>query len=165
MWKCELCPVNHFKVAQGNDVSCKQCTGKLSIDHGKRTACIDPYQEIAPDIWNAEFTFTFSISTVGLGMTLLVILVFLNKRETPIVRLSDFKLSIFHLSINGVIFITLPISFSSQTLQYELCVMRVSVVSIFYTLNIGIVFIKSQKLLQAFLSKVRKRFDCNSLWY
>eukprot|EP00111_Clytia_hemisphaerica_P016769 TCONS_00049733-protein len=40
--RCELCPENTIKLGTG-DGSCTPCTGVLSVDNGKRTACIDPY--------------------------------------------------------------------------------------------------------------------------
>ena len=64
---------------------------------------------------------------------------------------SDFKVSILHISIHAVTLIVTPFAFFTN----EACITKPMVFTTLYTLNIGIVFIKSQKLLLAFMSKVR----------
>ena len=64
---------------------------------------------------------------------------------------SDFNVSILHMTIHTVTLIVTPFTFFTN----HTCVPKPLIFTNLYTLSIGIVFIKSQKLLQAFLSKVR----------
>ena len=153
-WKCESCPVNHFKSAYGN-TACKPCSGRLSVNNKDRTGCLDPYTDL-PLQFSSEKIFVISICCVGMIGTLLTLLVFLRQKNSPIVSLSDFKLSVGHLILMVFIFVTVMFSMLwQQNHLNQFCVVKVLFVSIAYVFNVGIVFIKSQELLQAFLSKIR----------
>ena len=60
-----------------------------------------------------------------------------------------------HLTLILLISIGLMYSLLIHPANSQFCVLKLSFVSVGYTLNVEIVFIKSQKLLQAFLSTVR----------
>ena len=149
-WVCIPCAKNHFKATTGNR-KCTPCKGKRSIDNGKRTACIDPYANVFIDYSSREFLIIGIASLLALLAVIGTLLCFIINKNTPIVVISDFKVSILHMSIHAVTFIVTPFAFFTN----EVCITKPLVFTILYTLNIGIVFIKSQKLLQAFLSKVR----------
>uniref|UniRef100_A0A7M5XG76 G-protein coupled receptors family 3 profile domain-containing protein n=2 Tax=Clytia hemisphaerica TaxID=252671 RepID=A0A7M5XG76_9CNID len=152
-WKCEFCPVNHIKPTFGN-THCIPCQGIQSIDNGLRTKCIDPYREVDLEM-DFERIFAASLCAIGLIMALLNMSVFTLKKDTPMVRLSDYQLSMAHMTLCGLIFVANLCALLTKPTKNWNCVSRVLLVSVFYVLNIGIVFIKSQKLLQAFLSQVR----------
>ena len=149
-WVCIACPKNHFKPDAGNH-ECTLCKGRFSIDNGNRTACIDPYTNVFMDFSSKEFYIIGSASLLGISIVISTLVTFIIKRNTPIVMTSDFKVSILHISIHGVTLIVTPFAFFTN----QSCITKPLVFTTLYTLNIGIVFIKSQKLLLAFLSKVR----------
>ena len=149
-WICTPCPDNHFKADSGNH-ECITCKGRLSVNNEDRTACIDPYTNVFVDYSSKESYIIGSVSLFALLIAIATMLTFIVKRNTPIVMTSDFKVSILHLSIHAVTLIATPLAFFTN----EICITKPLVFTTLYTLNIGIVFIKSQKLLQAFLSKVR----------
>ena len=149
-WICIPCPENHFKADAGNH-ECTPCKGRLSIDNGKRTACVDPYTNVSIDYSTKEFYITGSVSLLGLFIVMATLITFIINRNTPIVMTSDFKISVFHLCVHSLTLLSTPLTFFTN----EICIIKPLIFSTLYTLNIGIVFIKSQKLLQAFLSKVR----------
>ena len=154
-WMCEPCPVNHFKANEGNETQCKRCSGVLSIDNGKRTRCIDPYTETPLQV-TEERIFVLVLCGIGIFMTFGTMIVFTIKRDSPIVRLSDYKLSMFHMTLICVIFGGILFSlWLVQLIKFGICLMKILIVSIGYVLNVGVLFIKSQKLLKAYLSKVR----------
>ena len=152
-WKCVLCPENTIKPLSGNG-TCEECTGRFNVDDGKRTSCIDPFTNIHVDFNDTEFVFLVGLSGCGLLLTILTALVFMIKRKTPIVSVSDFTISLIHMSIMGLLFVTVPSTFIGRP-DFPKCISRLLSVGFLYATNIGIVFIKSQKLLLAFLSKVR----------
>ena len=149
-WICIPCAKNHFKPDAGNH-ECTLCKGRLSIDNGNRTACIDPYTNVFLDFSSKEFFIIGSASLLGILIVTLTLVTFIIKRNTPIVTTSDFKVSILHMTIHGVTLIVTPIIFFTN----QVCITKPLVFTTLYTLNVGIVFIKSQKLLLAFLSKMR----------
>jgi len=153
-WKCIPCPDNHIKRFYGNS-GCVPCTGVLSIDNGIRTRCVDPYKKFYVEIFNEEFVAVFSLSAVGVLSTLFSMVVFVLKRNTPIVTTSDFVVSIIQMSITCLIFVVTPLPFLKNASSAFVCTWRTLNISVLYALNIGIQFIKSQKLLNACRSKIR----------
>ena len=152
-WKCLLCPKNTYKPLSG-DGTCKKCTGRFNIDNGKRTSCTDPYMNVHIDLSNSEFIFLLGLSFFGALMTSFSLIVFVIRRKTPIVLVSDYKISTIHMVIIFLLFVTVPSTFIGKPL-FDKCILRLLSFSVLYVTNIGIVFIKSQKLLVAFLSKVK----------
>ena len=152
-WKCVLCPENTVKPLSGNG-TCEKCTGRFNIDDGKRTSCIDPFTNIHVGFNDSEFVILVGLSSSGLILTILIGLVFVIKRKTPMVSVSDFIFSLIHMSIMGLLFVIIPSTFFGIP-DFPKCISRLLSVSLLYATNVGIVFIKSQKLLLAFLSKVR----------
>ena len=152
-WRCDLCPVNHYKPTVG-DNGCIPCRGQFNIDNGHRTQCIDPYKSVNPNIMEQIlFRTLMSLSIIGILFAVLNLSIFIVKRKTPVVVSSDFIASVIHLiiiTVQYVMVVTLQFVSPSE----KVCLMRVSIISIFYALSISFMFVKSQKLLQAFLSKV-----------
>ena len=70
-WKCEQCPINHFKSKYDN-TTCQPCSGKFSIDNGHRTACVEngkmALQEIPLQMSN-ERVFVVTICSIGVLAT------------------------------------------------------------------------------------------------
>ena len=114
-----------------------------------------PTQMFSSITQQREFYIIGSISVIGLLIVILTLITFIIKRETPIAITSDFKVSILHMSIHAVTLMVAPFAFFTK----QSCIIKPLVFTTLYTLNIGIVFIKSQKLLMAFLSKVRLTAD------
>ncbi|XP_066919756.1 G-protein coupled receptor family C group 6 member A-like [Clytia hemisphaerica] len=149
-WICVRCQKNHHKPDFGNHL-CYPCEGRLSIANGKRTACLDPYTNIFVSYQPKVFYIIGVISSVGSLTAILTLIIFVIKRNTPIVTTSDFKVSTLHISIQAVTMIIAPFLYFMN----HNCVSKPLVFTTLYTLDVGIVFIKSQKLLQAFLCKVK----------
>ena len=152
-WKCVLCPENTFKPFSGNR-SCQKCPGRFNIDNGKRTVCIDPYENVQIGLSNQEFVLLVVLCALGASLTFFSLIVFVVKRKTPIVSVSDYTVSLIHMVIIGLLFVTVPFTFIGKP-NFHICTWRLISISVFYVTNIGIVFMKSQKLLLAYLSKVR----------
>ena len=148
-WICTPCPENHFKSDAGNH-HCTPCKGQLSVDNGERTACVDPYTDLSVIYTSKEFYIITSISMSVLLVAIVTITTFIIYRKTPIVMVSDFKISLLHMVILALTLVVTPLVFFTD----HFCITKSLTFSILYTFNIGIVFIKSQKLLRAFLSKV-----------
>ena len=97
-WKCILCPKNTHKPFSG-DGRCQTCTGRFNIDNGKRTMCTDPYQNVYIGLSNSEFSLLLTLDLMGIFVTLFSVIVFVVKRKTPMVSVSDYLISMIHMSI------------------------------------------------------------------
>ncbi|XP_066910275.1 uncharacterized protein [Clytia hemisphaerica] len=153
-WLCKPCPSNTIKPDYGN-TACTKCTGLLSIDNGNRTKCIDPYSNISPvALASSEFIFLITFCALGFIFSSFNLFIFTVKRNSPIVKLSDYNVSIIHNILSCWIFTTVLLAFFAKP-QLVICRIKPLIITILYTINIGIVFIKSQKILQAFSSRVK----------
>ena len=91
---------------------------------------------------------------IGTCLTLTVIVVFHLRRETPIVRSSDYHISLIHLSSIAITYIVGLLSIFIN-ISKEMCIARNLNISIFYCLNAACIYTKSEKILDVFKSKVR----------
>ena len=154
-FKCRLCPSNTIKAGNG-DGPCKRCDGKLSADNGLRTLCEDPFTNKSLSLdYNMKYTI---LGLIGIGAFLATtfLILFIVKRSTPIVRISDVYLALSHLTIELLSFIScfmFYVVFSTHT-RY-VCIGRNLILSVLYTSNIALVYIKSFKLINAFSSNVK----------
>ena len=153
-FKCDPCPLNTIKVDFA-DGPCVPCTGTLSIDNGKRTACIDPYNNVKMFFNQQQHILTLSLSCFGTFLTSFVIIVFYVNHETPIVLSSDKNWSFVHLASLLGIFIGIICLYALPYLEVEICVCRNLIYSIIYTFHVACLYVKSQKLVKAFNSKIR----------
>ena len=104
-WRCDLCPVNHYKPTIGDD-GCIPCRGKFNIDNGDRIKCVDPFKDVHPKPFGEPlFKIALAISTIGCFATIITLYVFIQKRQTPVVLMSDFKVSVIHLAVIIAIFV------------------------------------------------------------
>eukprot|EP00111_Clytia_hemisphaerica_P007745 TCONS_00022494-protein len=153
-WRCDLCPVNYHKSTIG-DNGCIPCHGRFSIDNGDRTACIDPYIDVyQTPIERTLFKISLSASCFGGFSTMATLVLFIKKRETPVVATADSKMSILHLFAILVIFIFSPVIEILHP-SMEVCVGKTIITSTVFVFIVTIGFVKSQKLLKAFLSAVQ----------
>ena len=168
--KCELCPANHVKLDFGPG-KCEPCHGKRNIDNGQRTACIDQYQDVFLTLNKAQLYVLNALVLSGLLSTLLISVVFLVHRNTVIVRVSDLGISMVHLGAVSVTYSCTWLTFTDvldvfSTVSEDnmnsvatVCLMRQLIKTIPYTLNVALVYTRSEKLLSAFKSKIRVTVD------
>ena len=152
--RCELCPVNTFKLGTG-DGPCVPCTGVLNIDNGKRTACIDPYIN-KPLLFDEEQRLIVYVSSgSGCLLALFILILFVLKRHTPVVRSSDKFLSFLHLGSLLLTFLCTGYLYTLSNLEIDICIGRTLIFSVLYTLHVSCLYTKSHKLVKAFASKVK----------
>ena len=181
---CDLCPVNFVKYSIGGiggggiTNGCRRCHGQLSIDNGARTSCIDPFKNRILKLLHMQTSILNVLVYSGLVLTLGISVLFLVHRGTVIVRVSDANVSLMHLGSLFVVYITVWLTYTNTGVQLlykdkidngrvddgddiikgrsqALCVVRLLIKTIPYTLNVALVYTKSEKLLSAFLSKIK----------
>ena len=153
-WTCRKCPLNYYKNLVG-DSPCKRCP-QYHTSNVLRTFCFDLYQETFLNTNMLLVQLTIAVSSSLVLITLFAISVFINYRCTPLVQAMDFRLSNFHLLSIAVPLLFNLMVFQGKPNMYR-CVCRPLSIAVFNTITISIVLVKSQKLLQAFNSKIKVR--------
>ena len=151
-WRCNQCPVNTVKPLKG-DGQCFPCFS-FSISDKYHTRCYDPYNKVFIKIEWTSVKLCMATSGFLFASSLLIIFVFMGNKHTWIVKSSDLKISITHLTLLMVNFI-LPNLFSfvdSNWLYWTVYLLSISLIN---CCCLSIVLVKSKKLLQAFNSKVQ----------
>ena len=152
-YMCKPCPTNHYKATVGNR-ACAKCPG-FYVSDKRRTKCTDPFHDAYLSVFTSV-TGTCCILLVLFGslLSLASFLVFVVKRQTPIVKISDAPVSFVQLAL---IFLTFP---AGYFLYFEKptavkCASRPLLVAIVYNINISIILVKSHKLVMVFSAKTR----------
>lgn len=151
-FRCDQCPLNHIKTTFG-DSKCKLCPGYF-ISNKIRTLCIDPFQSHYFTFSSVEGYLCLMGSVFTGSLASFTIVVYAWKRHTPIVKISDRTFTFFHLWSLMIINIILPFVYIGKPSILK-CVSRPVAVGLLYNLNISIVLVKSNKMVQAFQSKIR----------
>ena len=148
-WTCRQCRRGSSKETFGN-ATCKPCPAFYKSNN-KTTQCYDPYFK--------KFTGGFYIACVVLSFTaevlhLFIMVVYIVYRKTPICKSIDTNLTIVHLLSSFSLIVFLHVIKRDEPNEW-LCLLIPVIVGMNYCLFVGVVIIKSQKLLKAFNSKVK----------
>ena len=157
-FQCVKCPINYIITNSGN--ICRPCKDLRYIDNGNRTLCIDPFKDNFPAFEASNFCIVVILSTLAAVSCFIFLIIFIINRNTPVVKVSDYHVSLLHLS---TLFTTTILTVFSYTFPpnvwgisfLTICVSRNLLLTVFYASNVAFIFIKSQKLLNAFLSALR----------
>lgn len=148
-WKCFVCQTNHVKPTYGN-VKCQQCPLN-TIANKNQTYCR------AKVNIRIRFTETYGfiillLSCISISINSLTIFMFLWKRTTPVVRSSNFCLSMGQLFCHLVVFL-LPALFLGENTLLK-CQLRSYGTSLFYILIIAVSLTKITQMLDIFNMKM-----------
>ena len=152
--RCVQCPPNHFKADYGDNI-CRKCTSPKSVHNGDRTGCLDIFTDVQLQLAPVQRIIVASLGALGLILDSVILSVFVMKRATPRVRTSDVVISCTQLAVLLILHLSLILVYVDTTLVFSKCIARNLMLTVLYAANIGLVFTKSQKLLDAYLSKTR----------
>ena len=148
---CFPCKINFYKNKKGNS-SCIKCPVYMA-SNTNRDACFDTYKWNYPTLKKISVLMAFFSNILGEIFCLFAIITFMYKRDTPIIRAMDFKVTIFHLLTLSITFISLPFLFIRKPSK-AICILRPVGVSTLFNLSLAFVIIKSQRLLRIFQAKL-----------
>ena len=117
--------------------------------------CIDPFTNVKMFFNHQQEFISMTFSGFGALVTVSVIILFVVKRETPIVRSSDKVLSLLHLTSLLGVFLGVNTLHNPPSLEVETCIGRNLIYSFTYTFHVACLYTKSQKLVTAFSSNIR----------
>ena len=114
---CIKCPLKFIKPNSGIHKS-TECDGYF-VSNEERTECVDPLQITYITINRISGRTALAISLIGGINTLLVLIVFILKSKTPIVRATDYKLTFIQIVVCFGIFLSLPIVYLGKLSFYK----------------------------------------------
>ena len=154
-WKCQFCPPNQTNPNPESSNECTPCTGAHNVDDGQRLKCVDPYTCQYVVFTGIELYITITLTVLGSTLAIMILSIFIIYRETMTVKVADTHISFFHLIITSLTICSTCALYIIPLKTTAICIQRNLVLTILYSSNVGLVFTKSQKILNAFLSTVR----------
>ena len=152
-WKCISCDADTVKKAVGLQV-CSKCDKSISMANQNQTECLHyKYDFFTPSKTKVDMVLVLSLS--GFLYTVFFLSVFAIYRNTPVVKASNFLLSVIQLSIHAMLNMHIFISILPQV--KIICIGNVIVGGYLLKLVIGIYIIKTNQLLSVFKSKTMLR--------
>lgn len=152
-WKCISCDADTVKKAVGLQV-CSKCDKLISMANKNQTECLHyKYDFFTPSKTKVDMVLVLSLS--GFLYTVFFLSVFAIYRDTPVVKASNFLLSVIQLSIHAMLNMHIFISILPQV--KIICIGNVIVGGYLLKLVIGIYIIKTNQLLSVFKSKTMLR--------
>ena len=144
-WTCVRCPENQIKSSAGN-FKCHECPYD-TIPNKDRTQCT---RRMNLDIKYNDYAgiiISFT-STVSIVINLIILMTFILKRHTPLVRSSAFKLSLIQLICHLLFFIAS--FFTMREFTNKTCILLPSVYFFLNTIIIAITITKVSRLVLIF---------------
>ena len=109
-YSCQKCPHNFFKFGHKNTTKCQRCP-ELTTSSTNRESCYSLYRKKYLSLLNPVSIISVILCSFGFIFTFLIISVMLKYRDTPMVKASDFHMSIIHLIFTSLQFIVLLLLF------------------------------------------------------
>ncbi|XP_066918212.1 uncharacterized protein [Clytia hemisphaerica] len=152
-WYCETCHELYFR--NENQTSCRKCPQGEMSDRS-RTYCFDPYTKLYLQ-FNTRSPATLVIVSLS-GLLLLIVIftliMYLRKRDTPIVMASSSHVTLCQILAHAVLTVSSVCVFIGYP-NYVKCISRPIVVGVLFTLITSINLGKTHKVLLIFKAKLR----------
>ena len=144
-WHCPQCSSDSKKMEEGN-FKCTKCP-KDTLSNSDRTKCLN----LSPSyirLYDYRGVIISSFSLASVVLNIFVMVVFISKRQTPVIRSSNFTFSMVQLTCHLVIFVLNTLCIGEQNLLK--CRVRSYGTWFSYTLIISMVITKVTRLLVIF---------------
>ena len=151
-WTCQLCGPGFYKAIYGN-TSCQLCP-PLYMSNEKRDSCFDPYILKVISIGQPFTLVAIGLTCFGFMSCFGVLLAFIKYRNTPMMKAANVNMTLFHIVLIAVNFLLLLLAFYGEPSEIK-CYCRLFAMTIFYTIIVGIILLRSQKVLKAFGSRIK----------
>lgn len=151
-WTCIPCPKGFVNPVSGKGV-CVKCSG-LTVSNEQQTKCYDPYRNTYLTYNSTHGKVILAVSVAGTASNVVIVTTFFQRRQTPIVRSSNLLLTAVQQSVHFILFVVTPVLFLGEPILIQ-CQVRHIVVGLLLTAICSSVFLKIQKLMFIFHSKIR----------
>ena len=143
-WNCQQCQPKFYKEAEGNEVKCKQCLYPNTVN-SNHTMCYDPFTDLTFKLSNPLSVGLIIVPSILMAiLTILTMVIFSMKRNTPIVLSANRRMTVIQLFTHLLLSI-LSIGLFLDTTT-SLCVGRQVFLGVAFSITISINISKSQKL-------------------
>ena len=149
-WNCRMCPADYIKFGNGYG-KCKRCLG-IYKSNNARTFCFDPNTNKYIRITDNSMIVVVPFTAFGVIFTLFAIFIFTYYKNTPMIKSSNYPISIFQLFIHFIAFLLTMLLFIGKP-KFTSCLMRPFIIGLLLTTVHVIILAKTQFLLFAFQRK------------
>lgn len=152
-YACQICQPNHFIDTNGK---CHECLGRTRTNVNK-TKCYDPVLPFKP------YYSCYILCGLGLLVTTFTLIVYIIFRKTPVVKCSNFELSMIQLIACNLLLVSFFIFMKEPTVSR--CTLRPVTLSTLIVIIVSIVVGKAEKILIIFFTKTRlTKKDIKDIW-
>lgn len=151
-WSCRFCDENKVKPMNGTSF-CFICQD-FTVPNIAKTHCYDPYKKMYIFLLSKTGIVITVNSAIGVGSVMFFILTHVRHKNTPVVRSSNYYLTLCQLLAHLFLFLLNPFSFIGEPYLIQ-CQLRHVLVGILFTSITSVTFLKVQKLLFLFKQKVQ----------
>lgn len=148
-WICVQCEVGYVKHQPGNHL-CQKCPDFYTNEN--HTHCVYFHLINILD-YPFHITLIYILTSVGFTLSLIVIYSLCRFQKTPVVKSSNFKLSLVQVTAQMSLFMV-SLLFTME-LTLGVCMVRIILIGAHIVLIITIMLVKSEQLLHVFKSKVK----------
>ena len=148
-WACITCPDNQVQSAIGQKECIKCKVEEDYISNPNRTECVKLKHIYWRFSTNPNHMFvTLSFSITGAAITVIFMLTFILKRNTPIVKASNFWMSMMQMTLHFVLFTVTFFAIGEES--YWKCVSTMHISGILYYAIITLTWLKVKHLVAVF---------------
>ncbi|XP_066928468.1 uncharacterized protein [Clytia hemisphaerica] len=151
-WNCQLCPESYYKTI-GNNEPCIKCGYPLKTNQN-HTQCFDPYRLKILRYTDPLIIGLTIISGVIFVFILFTALLFLVKRNTPIVLSSNRQMTILQLTMHLILTVVPLYLYIDEVKTDQKCVLRQLIIGMSFTVTISVNISKTQKLFMIVQRKI-----------
>ncbi|XP_057297598.1 G-protein coupled receptor family C group 6 member A-like [Hydractinia symbiolongicarpus] len=151
-WLCVPCKTNYVKISYGL-TKCRKCIGEY-VSNRERTKCVDPYEDFYLKSEDTIMIWIYSLCCIECCLLLFMAVLFSFYQHTPVIRASDYKMTMLQLAVYFLISI-LSITFFVGQPKLFTCRYRSLIVGLLLTCAASITLVKTQRAF--YLFKLRRR--------
>ena len=152
-WNCQLCPKHYYKRKAGNDESCIKCEYPFKTNPN-HTQCFDPYNFRSLRYTDPLVISLMLISGAIFVAILFTMLLFVIKKNTPIVLSSNRQMTILQLTMHLILAVVPLYLYVGEVKTARKCILRQLVIGISFTVTISVNISKTQKLFMIIQKKI-----------
>ena len=145
---CRKCPSNYIQPFRGN-FQCIKCP-KYHKSNAFRTKCYDPFINVMIIADTFETNISIALSVFGIVTVFFMLSIIILKKSSPICKTMDVNITVAHILILGTIYLVFPMMFFHFRPSQMTCLLQPFFISVPYSMNLGLIYIRSHKLLSLF---------------
>lgn len=149
-WICQICDANMFKNISGN-TRCHDCPVD-TLSNKNKTKCLR-FTKTKIEMPHRHRNIIYATSSAGVVMVIFVIVVFIIKKSTPVVKSSNFAMSLIQLTLHLALFLSIVLFSITDTILF--CILTSTAIGSILTIIFSVTLAKTHRLLFVFQARSR----------